>query len=186
MTIKLIVGLANPGSVYHETRHNVGSWFVEALAATHGQNLKLEKKFSAKIAKLSNGVWLLEPTTYMNLSGQAVKAFSHFYKIAPEEILVCHDELDLQPGIVKLKEKGGHGGHNGLRDIINKLGGSQFIRLRFGIGHPGDKSKVQNYVLKAPSQEDKISIITAIDKALNISDELFAGNLQKAMLVLHT
>lgn len=184
--IKLIVGLGNPGSAYQTTRHNAGAWFVETLAASFGQNLKEDKKFLGNTCKLPNGVWLLEPTTFMNLSGQAVATLTKFYKLSLEEILVCHDELDLEPGVVKLKSGGGHGGHNGLRDIINKLGGNQFLRLRLGIGHPGHKDKVHDFVLNPPSKEDKISLLNAIDRALTVTEELFAGDLQKAMQTLHS
>ncbi len=184
--VKLIVGLGNPGSAYQTTRHNAGAWFVQTLAASFGQNLKEDKKFFGKTCKLPNGVWLLEPTTFMNLSGQALQSLAKFYKLPPETILVCHDELDLEPGVVKLKNGGGHGGHNGLRDIINRLSSNHFLRLRLGIGHPGHRDKVHDFVLHAPSKEEHIAILNAIDRALTITDELFAGELQKAMQTLHS
>lgn len=146
MTIKLIVGLANPGAEYAQTRHNAGAWFVDALAERNGQSLKEESKFYGYTARLNlagNDVRLLVPTTFMNLSGKAVAALATFYRIQPDEILVAHDELDLPPGVAKLKLGGGNGGHNGLKDIQSKLGNNpNFYRLRIGIGHPGDKTRL--------------------------------------------
>ncbi len=187
--VELIVGLGNPGTEYENTRHNAGFWFVDALARQHHIFFKSEKKFHGEIAKFSyagHDVWLLKPGTFMNLSGQAVQALARFYKIANESILVAHDDLDLPPGAARLKQGGGHGGHNGLRDIIGKLGGNGFQRLRLGIGHPGDKGKVTGHVLKKTSSEDRIAIENAIDAALRVLPTILDGDLQKAMNALHT
>ena len=185
MTTKLIVGLCNPGSAYEKTRHNAGEWFVRALADQADISFKFEKKFFGHIATTSNMILLL-PNTFMNLSGQAVGAVSNFYKLSPEEILVAHDELDLPPGVNKLKTKGGHGGHNGLRDIISRLGSKEFHRLRIGIGHPGHRDLVLNYVLGNPSNSDKLSILNAIDSAVDIVPYLLDNNIEKAMHQLHS
>ena len=155
--IRLVVGLGNPGKDYSSTRHNAGFWWVENLASIRHAQLKPENKFYGLAGRTTQGgneLWLLEPQTYMNASGRAVAALARFYKITPEEILVVHDELDLPPGEVKLKKGGGHGGHNGLRDIISQLGTTDFWRLRLGIGHPGDKAAVVDYVLNAPRREE--------------------------------
>lgn len=185
MAIKLIVGLCNPGPSYEKTRHNAGAWFVSALASHHGLSFKLEKKFHAEIS-LDGGCRLAIPTNYMNLSGQAVSNIAQFYKIKPEEILIAHDELDLDPGVIKLKFGGGHGGHNGLRDVIGRLKSKDFHRLRIGIGHPGHKDDVTDFVLGKPSNIDKIAILNAIDRAIDISDEMLSGEMQKAMQSLHS
>lgn len=174
MTIKLIVGLANPGAEYAATRHNAGAWYVDLLASRYNQSLKEEAKFfgyTAHIKLGENDVRLLVPTTFMNLSGKSVVALATFYRINPDEIMVAHDELDLAPGVAKFKLGGGHGGHNGLKDIINKLGNNpNFYRLRIGIGHPGDKNKVVGFVLgKPPASEQKL-IDDAIDEAMRCTD----------------
>ena len=188
-TIKLIVGLGNPGPQYSETRHNAGAWFVEQIAQDAGVELKPEQKFHGVIAKAtigSSAVHLLVPQTFMNRSGQAVQAFANFYKILPDEILVAHDELDFEAGVARLKLEGGHGGHNGLRDIIQKLGGARdFVRLRIGIGHPGDKSKVHNYVLKKPGKEDKELIEHSIYDAQRSLTSVVSGDYDAAMNQLH-
>ena len=187
--VQLIVGLGNPGSEYEDTRHNAGFWFMDTLARQQHAFFKSEKKFHGEVAKFSRGgedVWLLKPDTYMNNSGQAVQALARFFKIGIENILVVHDDLDLDAGIARLKQGGGHGGHNGLRDIISKLGGNGFQRLRLGIGHPGDKSKVTGHVLKKTSSEDRIAIENAIDAALKQLPTILDGDLQKAMNDLHT
>jgi PTH1 family peptidyl-tRNA hydrolase len=188
--VKLIVGLGNPGPDYSETRHNVGQWFVEQLAQRQTSNFKLESKYKAQIAKTQiagKEVRLIIPTTYMNESGQAIAAVANFFKIKPEEILIVHDELDLDPGQARLKQGGGHGGHNGLRDSISCLGNNKnFLRLRLGIGHPGDKNKVTSYVLKKPSAEDRIQIENSIDKALDQIEGVIEGDLQNTMTRLHT
>jgi peptidyl-tRNA hydrolase, PTH1 family len=157
-TIRAIVGLGNPGPEYAQTRHNAGALWIQHLTTQHGVKLRPEKRFHGHYGKLvlnHSEVHLLFPSTFMNRSGKALHALGHFYKIAPENILVAYDELDLDPGVIRLKQGGGHGGHNGLRDIIKALGGNkEFPRLRFGIGHPGDKAKVVNYVLSKFSKED--------------------------------
>ena len=174
--IKLIVGLANPGADYAQTRHNAGAWYVDLLAQRHQQSLKEESKFFGYTARINlngNDVRLLVPTTFMNLSGKAVLAMANFYRIQPDEILVAHDELDLPPGVVKMKLGGGNGGHNGLKDIQSKFSNNpNFYRLRIGIGHPGDKNKVVGFVLgKPPTSEQKL-IDDAIDEALACTDIL--------------
>ena len=187
--VSLIVGLGNPGSEYEHTRHNAGFWFLDELARQKSINFKPEKKFHGETARYKhNGedVWLLKPTTFMNLSGQAVQALAHFYKINLDEILVVHDELDLSVDTARLKKGGGHGGHNGLRDIAEKMGGNNYLRLRLGIGHPGDKSKVTNHVLKKASTDDQISIERNIERALNVLPLVIEGEIQKAMNELHT
>lgn len=187
--VSLIVGLGNPGSEYEHTRHNAGFWFLDALARKHNVSFKAEKKFHGEVARFKHAgedVWLLKPMTYMNLSGQAVQAMASFYKITPEQILVVHDELDLSVDTARLKKGGGHGGHNGLRDIASKMGGNDFLRLRIGIGHPGDKSKVTNHVLKKASTDDQISIERNIERAIDVLPLVLEGNIQKAMNELHT
>jgi len=187
--IKLIVGLGNPGNKYAQTRHNAGFSFVDALCEKHSIALKTNKKFHGLAEKASlfgHTVWILKPDTYMNLSGNAVASLANFYKISTDEILVAYDELDLPVGTAKLKKGGGHGGHNGLRDIIAKTGHNDFYRLRLGIGHPGHKSKVLSWVLGRPSTEDEISIEHSISKTLSIIEDLLDGQLEKAMKELHT
>lgn len=187
--IRLIVGLGNPGREYETTRHNAGFWWVERIAATRGATLNAEKKFHGLAARThlaGQEVWLLEPQTFMNRSGQAVGALAGFYKILPEEILVVHDELDLPPGDARLKKGGGHGGHNGLRDIIAHLGTPEFWRLRLGIGHPGDKNQVSDYVLHPAGREEQERIDAAVDKSLPLLPQLLAGDFPAAMLKLHT
>nr|WP_202965395.1 aminoacyl-tRNA hydrolase [Frischella perrara] len=188
-TIKLIVGLANPGSEYASTRHNAGAWFIEQLAQRYNQSLKNETKFfgyTARINVNNQDIRLLIPTTYMNLSGKAVQAMATFYQIKPEEILVAHDELDLNPGNAKFKLGGGHGGHNGLKDIINKLGNNpNFYRLRIGIGHPGDKSKVVGFVLNKPSKPEQNLIDQVIDESVRCTEVLVNQGMEAAMNRLH-
>ena len=151
-SIKLLVGLGNPGDKYEATRHNAGFWWIDQVAASTKSKLALDSKLFGVVGKLnsSNDVWLLKPTTFMNASGKAVAALGNYYKITPAQILVIHDELDLPPETAKLKKGGGHGGHNGLKDIAAALGTPDFWRLRLGIGHPGDRNEVINFVLKAP------------------------------------
>ncbi len=187
-SIKLIVGLGNPGNEYVDTRHNVGFWFLDELAKMYHGHFKKDKKFHGDTARVNihaNEVWLLKPDTFMNLSGQSLQALAQFYKIKLENILVVHDELDLEVGIARLKKGGGHGGHNGLRDISTRMG-KDFWRLRLGIGHPGDKSKVSGYVLNKPSKDERISIERAIDNATRVIDDVVAGETQKAMHRLHS
>lgn len=188
-TIKLIVGLANPGNEYAATRHNAGAWFVDQLAERYHQSLKNEPKFfgySSRITLSGHDVRLLVPTTFMNLSGKAVQAMATFYQIKPEEILVAHDELNLNPGIAKFKFGGSHGGHNGLKDIASKLGNNlNFYRLRIGIGHPGDKNKVVSYVLNKPSKSEQELIDKAIDESVRCTEILLSDGIEAAMNRLH-
>ena len=184
MPIKLIAGLGNIGAEYEATRHNAGFWLVDAYARGAGATLKTEKGFFGKVGKVG-GVILVEPNTYMNRSGQAVAALATFYKIAPEEILVVHDELDLPPGAAKMKKGGGHAGHNGLKDIHAQLGTADYWRLRLGIGHPGVKAEVINYVLRKPSAEHREEIDKAIDLSLSALDLLLAGDMERAMMKIH-
>ncbi|MCS6190152.1 aminoacyl-tRNA hydrolase [Shewanella baltica] len=188
--IKLIVGLANPGAEYAHTRHNAGAWYVLELARICGVTLAADSKYfglTARAVLHGKDVRLLIPTTYMNLSGKAVGALANFFRITPEEILVAHDELDLPPGVAKFKLGGGHGGHNGLKDIIAKLANDKnFYRLRLGIGHPGDKNQVSGYVLgKAPAKEQEL-IDAAIDEAVRSTEILFKQDMVKAMNRLHS
>ena len=189
-SIELIVGLGNPGREYEETRHNAGVWFIEELARSCGATLQPEKKFHGLTARISlhgRDVRLLMPTTYMNKSGLAVSAIANFYRISPDQILVVHDELDIPVGTARLKQGGGHGGHNGLRDIISCLGNDKnFHRLRIGIAHPGDARQVANYVLSKPSLEDNRKIREAIEEAAWVMPEFLTGSLAKAIQRLHT
>lgn len=187
--IKLIVGLGNPGNKYAQTRHNVGFMFIDELCRKFGFNLKDNNKFHGQAEKVNlygHSIWLLKPDTFMNLSGKAVSALANFYKIENDEILVIYDELDLPAGSAKIKKGGGHGGHNGLRDIIAMSGNKEFYRLRLGIDHPGHKSKVVSWVLNRASSDDEISIDRAIEKSLNVLEDLLDGKLEKAMKDLHT
>lgn len=184
MTIKLIIGLRNPGSAYEYTRHNAGGWFAAHLAQRNACSFKLDKKMHADLTDLKLGTGLCKialPNTFMNLSGQPARAICQFYRIEPEEVLVVHDELDLEPGRIKLKTGGGHGGHNGLRDIIAQLGSPEFHRLRIGIGHPGHRDLVHNYVLGKPSVQDKQHIYDAIDRGTAVMSLVLSGDLAKAM-----
>ncbi|MDV5172492.1 aminoacyl-tRNA hydrolase [Photobacterium rosenbergii] len=188
--IRLLVGLANPGAEYARTRHNAGAWVVEELARIHNVSLREEAKYFGQTGRIqTNGqdLRLLIPSTYMNLSGKSVAALAKFFQIKPEEIMVAHDELDLPPGVAKFKKGGGHGGHNGLRDIISKMGNNKdFYRLRVGIGHPGDKNKVAGFVLgKAPAKEQE-NIDAAVDEAVRCMDILLKDGLNKAQNRLHS
>lgn len=189
-SLKLIVGLGNPGQEYERTRHNAGAEFVFELARQHNASLVADSKvtgLSARIFLAGQDVRLLVPTTFMNRSGQSVGALASFYKIAPESILVAHDELDLAPGIARLKVGGGHGGHNGLRDIISALGNNKnFTRLRIGIGHPGTANQVSGYVLKRAPQAEQTLIDDAIGDALRYINPIVSGDLEAAMRELHT
>jgi len=176
--IKLFVGLGNPGPEYEATRHNAGFWWIDALAREWKLNLVPERNYHGLAARTNIGgqsIWLLEPQTFMNLSGKSVAALARFFKIAPEEILVVHDELDVVPGQVKLKFGGSHAGHNGLRDIHAQLGTGDYWRLRLGIGHPGVKSEVVNWVLKKPLKEQREAIEDAITRTLHAIPALVAG-----------
>jgi len=187
--VDMIAGLGNPGSEYANTRHNAGFWFVDEVVRKFGGNFKYERKFQGDVARSTikgHQVWLLKPDTFMNLSGQAVLALMQFYKIKLENILVVHDDLDLPVGTLKLKLGGGHGGHNGLRDIISRCGGNGFQRIRLGIGHPGNKDKVTGHVLKKASRDDQIAIENVIDQTITELDQIVHGEISKAMQTLHT
>jgi PTH1 family peptidyl-tRNA hydrolase len=186
-TIRLITGLGNPGSKYDKTRHNAGFWFVDELAKRFNGRFLPEKRFSGEACKIEvagETVWLLKPMTFMNRSGLAVKQLSGFFRIPAEEILVAHDELDIAPGAMRLKKGGGHGGHNGLRDIHAQIG-KEYWRLRVGIGHPGDSSLVMNYVLGTPSRSDEEQIMSGIYDAADQIERIVSGETQKAMNDLH-
>ncbi len=187
MAIRLIVGLGNPGKEYEGTRHNAGYRLVERYADTQRIALRKEAKYYGLAGRdETSGAWLLMPTTFMNLSGRSVGALAGFFKISPVEILVAHDELDFLPGVVKMKLGGGVGGHNGLKDISAHLGSNDFWRLRFGIGHPGDRDMVTDYVLGKPSKLDREAIEETIDRALEILPLAIAGEVERAMHKLHT
>jgi len=187
--IKLIVGLANPGPQYAQTRHNAGAWYVNALANDCSIPLQLESKFFAHVGRGIIGdqdCRLVIPNTYMNESGKSVAAIATFYKILPNEILIAHDELDIDPGTIKLKKSGGHGGHNGLRDIISALANSRdFYRLRIGIGHPGNKNQVTNYVLGKAAANEQRAIEESIDEAIRHSANIISGQHEKVMQSMH-
>ena len=187
--IKLIVGLGNPGREYENTRHNAGFWWVDEFARLQKLSFKSETKFHGLTARgLAHGreILLLKPQTFMNVSGRAVVALAQFYKIAPAEILVVHDELDLPPGVARLKMGGGHGGHNGLKDIIAHLGTKDFWRLRIGIGHPGERADVVDYVLHEPRREERELIDEAMRKAQDVAHLVIEGKAEAAMLKLHS
>ena len=187
--IRLFVGLGNPGPEYEQTRHNAGFWWLDALARELKLNLSAEKSYHGLVARTSiqgQSVWLLEPQTFMNLSGKSVAALAHFFKIPPQEILVAHDDLDIAPGEAKLKLGGSHAGHNGLRDIHAQLGTDQYWRLRLGVGHPGNKAEVVHWVLKKPMLDHRIAINQAIDRALKALPQLLAGDMEQATRLVHT
>jgi len=187
--IKLFVGLGNPGPEYEATRHNAGFWWIDALARDLKLTLTPERSYHGLVARTQvNGkpLWLLEPQTFMNVSGKSVAALARFFKIEPKEILVVHDELDVVPGQAKLKLGGSHAGHNGLRDIHAQLGTGDYWRLRLGIGHPGVKSEVVNWVLKKPQREQREAIDDAIVRTLHAFPALVAGEMDKATLLIHT
>jgi PTH1 family peptidyl-tRNA hydrolase len=184
----LIVGLGNPGPEYEQTRHNAGFWWTDAAADKLGARLNAERAYFGLVARVNRAegpVWLLQPQTFMNLSGKSVAALARFFKIAPNEILVVHDELDFAPGQVKLKLGGSHGGHNGLRDIHAQLGTADYWRLRIGIGHPGVKAEVVDYVLRRPPAGEREAIHKAIDDSMAALDLLIDGAMDKAMMKLH-
>ena len=186
--IRLIVGLGNPGAEYERTRHNAGAWFALQLLDEQGQTAKPESKFFGRLGKINLGghaAHVLIPGTYMNESGRSVLAVAQFFKLSPQDILVAHDELDHPAGSAKLKYSGGHGGHNGLRDITRVFSSSDFARLRLGIGHPGDRSKVTPYVLGAPSAADKQAIEHATHLACGVVPELMGGEWNRAVKSLH-
>lgn len=187
--VRLVVGLGNPGPDYAQTRHNAGFWLVDELARQHGGNFRPESRFHGETCRITlNGqeLWLLKPMTFMNRSGQAVAALARFHKIALPEILIVHDDLDLPPGVVRLKRSGGHGGHNGLRDLIAHLGGNDFPRLRLGIGHPGPSGEVLDHVLRRAPQAERALLEQAIADALRELPPLIAGQWNPAMQALHS
>jgi peptidyl-tRNA hydrolase, PTH1 family len=186
--IRLLVGLGNPGPEYEATRHNAGFWWLDAVARKLGTTLMPQRSYFGLAAKASTAqgvVWLLQPMTYMNLSGKSVAALARFFKIAPQEILVAHDELDLMPGQVKIKSCGGHAGHNGLRDIHAQLGSADYWRLRLGIGHPGVKAEVVDYVLRKPAAEHRELIEQTISRSVEALDLMLAGEMERAMMKVH-
>ncbi len=187
--LKVIVGLGNPGAKYTKTRHNAGFWFVDALANAYHNGFRSEKKFHGELAKINiagKDIWLLKPDTFMNRSGLAVHALLNFYRLTPAQLLVVHDEIDLPPDAIKLKTAGGHGGHNGLRDIISQCVSKDFHRLRIGVGHPGNKNQVVDYVLHNASKDERIDIDNNIAAAIGIMPELAKGEMEKAMHQLHS
>ncbi len=186
--VRVVVGLGNPGARYEGTRHNVGFWLADELARAFGGSFRPAPRFFGDLSRIrvdGRDCWLLKPTTYMNRSGQSVSAFAGYYGIAPEELLVVHDELDLEPGVVRLKRGGGHAGHNGLRDLLNALGRPDFLRLRVGIGHPGDKNAVVDYVLGRPSRDDETSVRAALARAAGLLPLILDGQHQRVMNSLH-
>jgi PTH1 family peptidyl-tRNA hydrolase len=186
--IRLLVGLGNPGPEYEATRHNAGFWFIDAVARSLRVSLVPERGYFGLVARanLPDGpVWLLEPMTFMNLSGKSVAALARFFKIEPSEILVAHDELDLMPGHVKMKFGGSHAGHNGLKDIQAQLGSADFWRLRLGIGHPGVKAEVVNYVLRKPLAEHREAIEKSIEQSITALPLMFEGDMERALMKVH-
>jgi len=187
-SIRIIAGLGNPEERYERTLHNAGFWFVDALARKYGGRFRFEKKFDADYCRINlhgEDVWLVKPQSYMNNSGQPIRGLLDYYRLRVTELLVAHDEIDLPPGTVRLKEGGGHGGHNGLRDIVRHCG-AEFVRLRLGVGHPGEKDMVTNYVLKRGSSDVEAAIERNIDDAIDVMPELVEGDINAAMKKLHT
>ena len=187
--IQLVAGLGNPGAKYEQTRHNAGFWFVDEVARQYNAQFKSESKYKSEVARCSiagNDCRLQKPVDFMNRSGLPVAALAAFYQIPRSSILIVHDDLDLPPGTVKLKRGGGHGGHNGLRDLIPHLGGNDFLRLRIGIGHPGHRDDVVGYVLKNASRDEQAAIDQAIDEAVKVLPDIISGDFDKAMKELHT
>jgi PTH1 family peptidyl-tRNA hydrolase len=189
--IRVIVGLGNPGPEYEATRHNAGFWWVDGAARQLKVSLTPDRAYHGLVARMNRPqdqggpVWLLQPMTYMNLSGKSVAPLARFFKMAPNEILVVHDELDLPPGQMKLKQGGGNGGHNGLKDIQAQLGTGDYWRLRLGIGHPGVKAEVANYVLRKPPAEERDAIERNIEDSLKLMDLMLAGEMDRAIMKLH-
>jgi len=186
--LQLVVGLGNPGVGYAETRHNAGFWLLDRLATQTGAMLRPEPRYKGECARVSiagQTLWLLKPQTFMNRSGQAITPLLAFYKIPPTAMLVVHDDLDLPAGVVRLKQGGGHGGHNGLRDTMRQLGRNDFLRLRIGIGHPGVGGDVVAYVLERPPLSERQSIETALDAVMPVFPQIVQGEFNKAMQVLH-
>jgi PTH1 family peptidyl-tRNA hydrolase len=186
--IRIVAGLGNPEEKYERTLHNAGFWFVDALAQKYGGNFRYEKKFDADYCRINlhgENVWLVKPQSFMNLSGGPIRAMLDYYRLRVAELLVAHDEIDLPPGTVRLKQGGGHGGHNGLRDIIRHCG-AEFVRLRLGVGHPGEKSQVTNYVLKRGSSDVESALEKNIEQAIEVMPLLLNDGLNAAMKQLHT
>ena len=186
--IRFLVGLGNPGSRYERTRHNAGFWLVDRVAARYDGSFARAGRFFGETCDIRIGdqtLRVLKPMTYMNESGQAVAAMAHFYRYAPDEILIAHDEIDLPPGVARLKRGGGDGGHQGLRDIIPRLGNKGFARLRIGVGHPGHRDDVVNYVLRVARADEQALIDEAIERSLDLFETIVAGDFQKAMTALH-
>lgn len=186
--IRLFVGLGNPGPEYEATRHNAGFWWIDALARELGASLVPERSYQGLVARVNRPqgpIWLLQPMTFMNRSGVSVATLARFFKIEPAQVLVVHDELDIAPGLAKLKFGGSSGGHNGLKDIQAMLGTPDYWRLRLGIGHPGVKAEVVNYVLKKPSAEHRDAIAKASEQSLQAVDAMLAGDMAKALAVVH-
>ncbi len=189
--IRLLVGLGNPGTEYEDTRHNAGFWWIDTLARGLGATLQADRNYHGLVARVNNApsaggpIWLLQPMTYMNLSGKSVAALARFFKIAPEEILAIHDELDIPPGEMKFKQGGGNGGHNGLKDMQAQLGSPNFWRLRLGIGHPGHKAEVANYVLRKPPLAERQLIEDCIAKSMDAVPLMLQGDLAKALTKIH-
>ncbi len=187
--IRLVVGLGNPGAEYEETRHNAGFWFVDALADRFGGQFKVESRFNGLACRIrveGEECWLLKPATFMNRSGQSVSGLANYFKIPVQQILIVHDELDLPAGVVRLKNGGGAGGHNGLRDTMSAMGSGDFWRLRVGIGHPGAAREVVDYVLRRPSKEDSDAIHAALAEAEKLFPQIVAGECQRVMNRLHS
>ena len=186
--VKLLVGLGNPGPEYEQTRHNAGFWWIDAAARRLGAHLVADRSCHGLLARVNRPegpLWLLQPQTYMNLSGKSVAALARFYKFAPQEILVVHDELDLPPGQMRLKLGGSHAGHNGLRDIHAQLGSADYWRLRLGIGHPGVKAEVANYVLRKPPAAEREAIERSVEDSVAQLELLLSGRMDQAMMKLH-
>ncbi len=186
--IRLFVGLGNPGPEYEATRHNAGFWWIDSAARKLGASMQLDRSyygFVARVNRPDGPIWLLQPQTYMNLSGKAVGALAKFFKILPSEILVVHDELDLLPGQMKLKQGGSHAGHNGLKDIHAQLGSADYWRLRIGIGHPGVKGEVAAYVLRKPPAAERDAIEHCVDQSLTALDAFLAGDMERAVRLIH-
>ena len=186
--IILIVGLGNPGTGHAGTRHNAGYWFLEELARRYPLDFRLEARFKGELAELQIGghkLRLLRPNTFMNLSGVSVAPLARYFDIAAEQILVVHDDLDLSPGVARIKNSGGHGGHNGLRSLFSDLGSREFMRLRLGIGHPGNSDEVTDYVLRMPSPQDRELILEAVQRSAELFEDMAAGDWERVMNELH-
>jgi PTH1 family peptidyl-tRNA hydrolase len=187
LAIRLLVGLGNPGKEYERTRHNAGFWLLERFAASQGLHYRKDPKYQALVARMAdNGAWLLMPQSFMNASGRAVQMLAGFFKVKPEEILVVHDELDFQPGTARLKQGGGIAGHNGLKDISQRIGSHDYWRLRLGIGRPESAADLADYVLHKPAAEEREAIDAVIGKALELMPQILSGDMQGAMGKLHT